>query len=194
MKVQDVLATILKRPRELILDFTLQVDHSVGFAEFLWALSSSTTITRIDYHGVLDIYLSLFQKEQVIEALGQMKCLEELCFSYGVNISPKALASAIRRATTLRVLNFGIGSRLNVTRHNSPDMKILANAIRFHPSLEHFIWILRQDFDPDIAQALSTCPKLYHISLTESGLSSVSHGAFKNRSSHLACEMQWHLR
>lgn len=191
--MEDVLRGILKGPRELVLDFNLQIEHSIGFSEFLWALSSSKTIRRVDYHGILDLHLSIPQKEHLIEAFGQMKGLEELCFSYGVNISPKALASTVRKARSLRILNVGIGSRLhsdgrNFLRNTAPptnsDMTILARALQFHPSLESFVWILRQGFDPSIAEALATCPKLRHVSLTECGNFSISVGIGALRASN----------
>jgi hypothetical protein len=174
MKVEDVIKTIRNGAHELILDSPLHADHAVGFSEFLWALSSSTSVRRIDHHGSLDVHLSQCQKEQVIETFGSMKKLEEISFSYGVDISPKALSSTMRRLKTLRVLNIGIGSQFS--RTTNADMLLLASAFQSHPYLERFSWNLRQDFDPVIAQALVTCPRLQHLSLVESGLSSISNG------------------
>jgi hypothetical protein len=185
MKVEELLKDILKNPPELVLDFTLRVDHAIGFSEFLWALSSSKAIRRIDYHGIFNLDLSNIQKVQLIESFGQIEYLEELCFSQGVNISTKALASTIRKSRSLRILNIGMGSRVirddgtfisSSEPATSTVMTTFARALQYHPSLESFVWILRQSFDPVIGQALATCPKLRHVSLTEFGNSSVNDG------------------
>lgn len=183
MKIEELVRLVNRDPPTLILNFSLRCDNGIGFSEFLWILSASKSIRHVDYHGIFDRSLHQIQKDQLIEAFGLIKNLEELCFSNGVSIPSKALGIAVRQARSLRMLK--IESTLSSNgeddatingEYMDSGMKIFANALKNHPTLETFVWIIRQKFDFAVANALASCARLRKVSLIELGNFSVSSG------------------